>query len=86
MRYCFLTGGIYGLWRIHIIARDVNLMCKGDGKNTGGFLKFFFLGLITLCIYITLFGCICWGSAYRITQANMDLNLRKVEEPFYYGS
>ncbi|GHU21063.1 hypothetical protein FACS1894164_00380 [Spirochaetia bacterium] len=46
-----ITGGIYGLWRIHIIAKDVNLMCNGDGKNTGGFLKYFFLGLITLGIY-----------------------------------
>jgi len=46
-----VTGGIYGLWRIHVLARDMNLMCDGDGKKTRGFLAFFFFGLITFGIY-----------------------------------
>lgn len=46
-----ITGGIYGWWRIHVLARDMNLMCEGDGKKTRGFLAFFFFGLITLGIY-----------------------------------
>jgi hypothetical protein len=46
-----ITGGIYGLFRIHVLARDVNLMCKGDGKKTGGLLKYLLLGLITFGIY-----------------------------------
>ena len=46
-----ITGGIYGWWRIHVLARDLNLMCEGDGKKTRGFLAFLFFGLITLGIY-----------------------------------
>jgi hypothetical protein len=46
-----ITCGIYGWWRIHVLARDMNLMCEGDGKKTRGFLAFLFLGLITLGIY-----------------------------------
>ena len=46
-----ITGGIYGCWRIHVLARDMNLMCEGDGKKTRGFLAYFFLGLITFGIY-----------------------------------
>jgi hypothetical protein len=46
-----ITCGIYGLWRISVLARDMNLMCDGDGKKTRGFLAYFFLGLITLGIY-----------------------------------
>jgi hypothetical protein len=46
-----VTGGIYGFWRIHVLARDMNLMCEGDGKKTRGFLAFLFFGLITLGIY-----------------------------------
>jgi hypothetical protein len=46
-----ITGSIYGLFRIHVLARDENLMCKGDGKKTGGLAAYFFLGIITLGIY-----------------------------------
>jgi hypothetical protein len=46
-----ITGGIYGWWRIHVLARDMNLMCGEDGKKTRGFLAFFFFGLITIGIY-----------------------------------
>jgi len=46
-----ITGGIYGFWRIYVLARDMNLMCDGDGKKTRGFLAFFFFGLITFGIY-----------------------------------
>ncbi|MDR2500525.1 MAG: DUF4234 domain-containing protein [Treponema sp.] len=46
-----ITGGIYGLWRVHVLARDVNVMCEGDGKKTRGLLALFFLSLITFGIY-----------------------------------
>jgi hypothetical protein len=46
-----ITFGIYGWWRIHILAKDINLMCDGDGKKTRGLLAYLFLGLITLGIY-----------------------------------
>jgi hypothetical protein len=25
-----ITGGIYGWWRIHVLSRDLNLMCEGN--------------------------------------------------------
>lgn len=47
-----LTLGIYGIYLVHVQARDTNIACEGDGKHTGGVLKLFLLGLITLGIYI----------------------------------
>ena len=46
-----ITGGIYSLWRVYVLARDVNTMCEGDGKKTSGLLAVFFLSLITFGIY-----------------------------------
>ena len=54
LSYIFLsliTVGIYGLWRIYVLARDLNTMCEGDGKKTAGLIKLILLGLITLGIY-----------------------------------
>jgi hypothetical protein len=46
-----ITLGIYSLYWIHKMAKDVNAICEGDGEKTGGLLKYIFLGLITLGIY-----------------------------------
>jgi hypothetical protein len=46
-----ITFGIYGLYWIHKLAKDVNAICEGDGKKTGGLLKVWFFGLITFGIY-----------------------------------
>jgi protein-S-isoprenylcysteine O-methyltransferase Ste14 len=46
-----ITFGIYGLYWVHKLAKDMNTICNGDGKKTGGLLKCFFLGLITMGIY-----------------------------------
>ncbi|MDR0623461.1 MAG: DUF4234 domain-containing protein [Treponema sp.] len=46
-----ITLGIYSLYWIHKLAKDMNTICDGDGKKTGGLLKCFFLGLITFGIY-----------------------------------
>jgi heme/copper-type cytochrome/quinol oxidase subunit 2 len=48
-----ITLGIYGLYWIYKLAKDVNTMCEGDGKKTSGLLLFFLFGLITFGIY-------CW--------------------------
>ena len=58
-----ITGGLYFWWRIHVLARDVNVMCKGDGKKTGGFLVFWELSrslFIIGCGYINL------GTGYAV--------------------
>jgi hypothetical protein len=46
-----ITLGIYGLYFIHKLAKDMNTLCEGDGKKTPGLLFWFFTGLITLGIY-----------------------------------
>lgn len=46
-----ITCGIYGWYFIHAIARDMNIVCEGDGRRTAGLLKFFLLNLITCNIY-----------------------------------
>ena len=46
-----LTLGVYYLYRYYVLARDVNVMCKGDGKKTGGLIAQIFFGLITFGIY-----------------------------------
>ena len=49
--FSIITLGIYGLYWIHKLAKDVNTICEGDGKKTGGLLKCLLLGIITLGIY-----------------------------------
>lgn len=46
-----LTCGIYSLFFIYSMARDVNTACEGDGGNTSGLLVFFLLSLVTCGIY-----------------------------------
>jgi hypothetical protein len=46
-----VTFGIYGLYWIHKLAKDVNLICEGDGRKTSGLLKYILLGIITFGIY-----------------------------------
>jgi len=49
--FSIITCGIYPLIFIHGIARDVNIVCEGDGKHTGGLLKLILLSIITCGIY-----------------------------------
>jgi len=49
--FSVVTLGIYGLFWIHKLAKDVNAICEGDGKKTSGLLKYFLLSLITIGIY-----------------------------------
>ncbi|MDL2229517.1 DUF4234 domain-containing protein [Treponema sp. OttesenSCG-928-L16] len=49
--FSIITFGIYSLYWIYAIARDMNQLCAGDGKKTRGLAFFFFVGIITLGIY-----------------------------------
>jgi len=49
--FSIITFGIYGLYWIHKLAKDVNAICEGDGKKTWGLLAYILLGPITLGIY-----------------------------------
>ena len=46
-----LTLGIYALYNIYSIAKDVNTMCEGDGERTTGLFMFIVLTVITCGIY-----------------------------------
>ena len=47
----FLTCGIYSLYMIHNIAKEVNIACEGDGKQTAGLLKLIIFSFLTCGIY-----------------------------------
>ena len=46
-----VTCGIYGLFFIHSLAKDVNIVCYGDGKKTQGLLVLILLSIVTCGIY-----------------------------------
>ena len=46
-----VTFGIYGLIFIHELAKDVNEMCREDGKTTQGLLMLILLTAVTCGIY-----------------------------------
>ena len=46
-----ITCGIYGLYFIYAMARDINIACEGDGQKTRGLLGYFLLSIITCGIY-----------------------------------
>ncbi len=46
-----LTGGIYGYYFIHKLAKDVNVVCAGDGEKTPGLWQYLLFGICTLGIY-----------------------------------
>lgn len=46
-----VTCGIYSYFFIYQLAKDVNIICSGDGKETAGLLKFILLSIVTCGIY-----------------------------------
>lgn len=49
--FSIITCGIYDLFFIYALARDINEMCAEDGKETAGLLKLILLSLVTCGIY-----------------------------------
>ena len=46
-----ITCGVYMLYTLHMLAKDINEMCEGDGENTAGLLKLILFTLITCTVY-----------------------------------
>lgn len=46
-----VTCGIYSLYFIYSLAKDVNIACAGDGKETAGLVKLVLLSIVTCGIY-----------------------------------
>lgn len=46
-----ITFGIYGIYVWVCYAKDMNILCKGDGKESPGYAKVLLLGIITCGVY-----------------------------------
>lgn len=46
-----ITLGFYRWYLIHAFAKETNLACQGDGRNTPGLLVYVLLSIVTLGIY-----------------------------------
>lgn len=47
----FLTCGIYNLWYLHHMVKDINEICREDGRHSPGILVYALLSLVTLGLY-----------------------------------
>lgn len=54
----FITLGIYGLYLIHCVAKETNISCKEDGKNTMGLLLYILLSIVTFGIWGIIWTCL----------------------------
>ena len=43
-----ITLGIYEFWHLHHWTKDINTLCKDDGKNNEGVLLYILFGLLNL--------------------------------------
>jgi hypothetical protein len=46
-----LTCGIYDIWFLHHLVKDVNELCAEDGKKSSGVLAYVLLSLVTCGFY-----------------------------------
>lgn len=46
-----VTCGIYSYYFLYCMARDMNVMCEGDGEQTAGLAVFILLSFVTCGIY-----------------------------------
>jgi hypothetical protein len=46
-----LTLGIYNIWCLHHLAKDVNELCKETGNKTSGVVALLLLGILTCGLY-----------------------------------
>lgn len=54
LRYILLgiiTFGIYDIWYLHCLTKDVNEVCREDGKQTSGVLVYILLSFVTCGLY-----------------------------------
>lgn len=52
-----VTCGIYSLYFLYTMARDINIVCKGDGKETAGLLKLIVFTFLTCGMYNYVWEC-----------------------------
>ena len=47
----YVTLGIYSIWHLHHWTKDINAICKDDGKNNEGILLYILFTLLTCGLF-----------------------------------
>lgn len=71
-----ITCGIYGYYFLYTMARDVNIVCSGDGKKTGGLAAFILLSWIT-CGFYALYWYYSLGNRLASNAPRYGLNFQE---------
>ena len=71
-----ITCGIYGYYFLYTMARDVNIVCSGDGKKTGGLAAFILLSIIT-CGFYALYWYYSLGNRLASNAPRYGLNFQE---------
>lgn len=72
MLLTFFTLGIYGIYLTHVMARDTNVACDGDGKHTSGVWFYILLTVVTLGIYSIIWEVKILGRWANNAEANRE--------------
>ena len=71
-----LTCGIYGYYFLYTMARDVNIMCEGDGDQTSGIAVFILLSIVT-CGFYALYWYYKLGNRLATNAPRYGLNFQE---------
>ena len=71
-----VTCGIYGYYFLYTMARDVNIMCEGDGDTTTGLVVFIVLSLVT-CGFYALYWYYKLGNRLATNAPRYGLNFQE---------
>ena len=71
-----ITLGIYALYYVHVLARDVNIMCADDGKETAGLAMYILLSIVTCGIYSIIWW---YGVCERVGRAAARRNIQQAD-------
>jgi hypothetical protein len=71
-----ITCGIYGMYFIYKLAKDMNTICEGDGKKTRGLLFVLIIGAITAGIY-SLFWLYALGDRMQENGSRYGLTIKE---------
>lgn len=71
-----ITCGIYSYYFLYCMARDVNVVCEGDGKSTPGLLPFILLSFVT-CGFYALYWYYSLGNRLAANAPRYQLNFQE---------
>ncbi len=71
-----ITCGIYSYYFLYCLARDVNIVCEGDGKKTPGLLPFILLSFVT-CGFYALYWYYTLGNRLAANAPRYQMNFQE---------